>query len=106
MWMEKICHGVLQVSTDNGERIVTPSLAERIQLVWMFRNFQILPEEVLTRHERSLLDLLCSEDRMERPRRQATAPACIIGTVERHSPVPPKRAPRPAAFGKAQARTA
>lgn len=106
MWMEKIRHGVLQVSTDNGERIVTPSLTERIQLVWMFRNFQILPEEVLTRHERSLLDMLCGDERLERPRRPALASACIIGTVERHSPLPPKRAPQPSVFGKAQARTA
>ncbi len=105
MWMEKIRHGVLQVSTEAGERYVNPSLLERIQLVWMFRNFQILPEEVLTRHERALLDELCEERRLGRQRTKESGPACIIGTVERHTPLPAKKAAG-AAFGKAQARTA
>ena len=104
MWMEKIRHGVLQVSTDAGERFVTPSLSERIQLVWMFRNFQILPEEVLTRHERTLLDHLCASDRM-RARRSTEATPCVIGTVERHSPMPDKKRVQPS-FAKAHARTA
>lgn len=104
MWMEKIRHGVLQVSTDAGDRLVRPSLAERIQLVWMFRNFQILPEEVLTRHERGLLDHLCASERMQ-ARRSTEATPCVIGTVERHSPIPQKRRAEPA-LAKAHARTA
>ena len=33
MWMEKIRHGVLQISTDAGPRYVSPSFVERIQLL-------------------------------------------------------------------------
>ena len=93
MWMEKIRHGVLEVSTDQGVRYVHPGFLERVRLVWMFRNFHVLPQEVLTPHERQLVDALCSERRLVRypngangngARNGKSQPAdCLIGTLER-----------------------
>ncbi len=92
MWMEKIRHGVLEVSTDQGVRYVHPGLLERVRLVWMFRNFHVLPQEVLTPHQRRLVDVLCNEERLKRcrnggngngSREVKSAPNdCIIGTLE------------------------
>ena len=92
MWIEKIRRGVLQVSTDHGPRYVNPSLLERVQLVWMFRNFNILNPEVLTQHERGLIRVLCAERRLLSARR-AGGPErlCIIGMVEPEQAVERKR---------------
>lgn len=93
MWMEKIRHGVLEVSTDQGVRYVHPGFLERVRLVWMFRNFHVLPQEVLTAHQRLLVDALCSERRLMRCSSGANGHGagngnsqladCIIGTLER-----------------------
>lgn len=92
MWMEKIRHGVLQISTGSGPRYVTPSFVERIQLLWMFRNFHILPQQVLSRHERQLIEMLCTEERLARGRNGHTNDElCLIGTVERPIQLPPKK---------------
>ena len=65
MWMEKIRHGVLQVSSDTGTRYVSPRLIDRIRLVWTFRNFTVLPEEVLSSHEQQVVDQLCRHSKRE-----------------------------------------
>lgn len=92
MWMEKIRHGVLQISTDTGPRYVAPSFVERIQLLWMFRNFHILPQQVLSRHERQLIEMLCTEQRLARGRNGHFHDAlCVIGTVERPAQLPPRK---------------
>jgi hypothetical protein len=95
MWMEKICHGVLEVSTDQGVRYLHPGFFERVRLVWMFRNFHVLPQEVLTAHQRRLVDRMCTEQRLARHRHVPNGKGngngngkshntdCIIGTLER-----------------------
>ena len=100
MWIEKMRRGVLQVATDSGLRYVEPSFGERLQLLWTFRNFTVLSEEVLSTHERQLMSQLCDEQRMRRVN-GATVPACIIGTVERPSAAPLKKSPQ-RAFAAAQ----
>lgn len=93
MWMEKIRHGVLQISTDTGPRYVAPSFVERIQLLWMFRNFHILPQQVLSHHERELVEMLCTEERLALGRNgHSRDELCVIGTVERLAQLPPKKA--------------
>lgn len=92
MWMEKIRHGVLQISTDTGPRYVAPSFVERIQLLWMFRNFQILPQQVLSHHERQLIEMLCTEERLARGRNGHSQDVlCVIGTLERPAQLPPRK---------------
>jgi hypothetical protein len=91
MLMEKIRCGVLQVATDAGVRYVQPSFGERVQLLWTFRNFHVLSEEILTRHERHLVNQLCAEERLRRIRNGDQPPACVIGTLELHAvPIPKK----------------
>ena len=53
--IDKIRRGVLAVPTDCGVRYLQLSLTERLRLLWTFRNFPVLPEEVLHRHERALI---------------------------------------------------
>src|ERR1051326_5976654 len=99
MWMEKLRRGVLQVSTDSGLRYVEPSLTERLQLIWTFRNFtvlseevmtsSVLSEEVMTAHERHLMAHLCAVERLKQTRGLEQSP-CIIGTVERLDPIASK----------------
>jgi hypothetical protein len=93
MLMEKMRRGVLQVSTDSGVRYVQPSFSERIQLLWTFRNFNVLSEEVLNEHEKHVLDCLCSDGRLFRPHIADAMPICVIGTVELSHSLPQRKAP-------------
>src|SRR5438874_3394816 len=65
MWIDKIRHGVLQVSSDTGTRYVSPRLFDRIRLVWTFRNFTVLPEEVLSPQVQHVVDELCQHTKRE-----------------------------------------
>ena len=49
MLIEKLAAGVVQVQTPIGPRYVMPSFLQRVYLLWMFRNFPILPHAVLNR---------------------------------------------------------
>lgn len=95
MWMEKMRRGVLQVSTETGTRYVQPTFSERLRLIWTFRNFNVLSEEVLNPHEKHILDELCTNGRPFRPHIADAMPFCVIGTVERStSSLPPRKAPQ------------
>lgn len=84
MLIDKICRGVLAVETDCGVRYVQPSLLERIRLLWTFRNFRLLPEEVLHRHERALIDSLCRQGKfLVNGNGRGDLSLHSIGTVER-----------------------
>ena len=102
MWMEKMRRGVLQVSTDSGVRYVQPSFSERLQLLWTFRNFNVLSEQILNQHERHVVEELCAEDRLFRPHVADCLSVCVIGTLELDHPFPPKKAPQPAMIPGAQ----
>lgn len=92
MWMEKIRHGVLQVETRAGLRYVEPKFTERVRLLWTFRNFTVLSEQVLNPNERHLLGQLCVQDRLKLVRGSEQAPGCVIGTVENVTMIqPPKK---------------
>jgi hypothetical protein len=91
MLIEKIRRGVLQVTTDAGTHYVQPSLLEKLLLLWTFRNFRVLPEEVLTQQERQLVKELCSQRRLQESLPQdVTEPSCVIGIVDRVPPAPKK----------------
>jgi hypothetical protein len=93
--IEKLAAGVIQVQTPIGPRYVIPSFLQRVYLLWMFRNFAILPHAVLTRRQQRMIDRMCGEQRF------ASLPygiedAAVIGTVEGRPPVgvdslPPRR---------------
>ncbi|PYX33429.1 MAG: hypothetical protein DMG77_00460 [Acidobacteria bacterium] len=84
MWIEKLADGVVRVQTPIGPRYVMPSFRQRVYLIWMFRNFPILPHAVLTRRQQRLIDRLCGEQRfVSRAYSDGMDEAPVIGTVER-----------------------
>jgi hypothetical protein len=91
MLIEKIRRGVLQVTSETGTHYVEPSLLEKLLLLWTFRNFRVLPEEVLTDHERQFIGQLCERSRMQKTELGDHAdPDRVIGTVDRVPPAPRK----------------
>jgi len=98
MLIDKLAAGVVQVQTPIGPRYVVPSFLQRVYLLWMFRNFPILPHAVLSRRQQRMIDRMCSEQKfasMAYVDHMDEAP--VIGTVERRPPVsnvpPPRRPP-------------
>ena|SRR5919109_163040 len=76
MWMERIRSGVLEVHTETGPCYVRPSLRERMRLLWTFRNFRLLPREVLSERELTLVSAL-----LQRSKCQPNDEYCI-GIIE------------------------
>lgn len=96
MLIEKLAAGVVEVQTPIGPRYVMPSFLQRIYLVWMFRNFPILPHAVLSVRQQRLIDRMCSEQRFESMAYADGMEAPVIGTIERRPPpgtypLPPRR---------------
>lgn len=85
MWIDKLLDGVLEVETPIGRRFVQPNLAERAYLIWTFRNFFSLPQQVLRPWERRLVDRLWAENRFVSVRSNGTPEAPVIGRVERRA---------------------
>jgi hypothetical protein len=63
MWIEKLSSGVLRMQTPLGSRYIQPTFPQRLYLLWMFRNFKVLPFQVLNVRQRKLVDRLCAEQR-------------------------------------------
>jgi hypothetical protein len=80
MW-RKLSHGFLQIMTDTGPRYVKPSFTERLQLIWIFRNFSFLPQQVLSAREQHLLSALCSDGRLSSNGPGLGDDGELIGTV-------------------------
>jgi hypothetical protein len=96
MWMEKLCSGVLRVLTPLGPRYLDPSLLQRIYLLWIFRHFQTLPLQVLSRRQQKLIDTLWAQQRFVSLAEPDGWDAPVLGTLERRPPVqvealPPRR---------------
>lgn len=81
MLFEKLRAGVLRLKTPLGVRHVQPTFAERLYLIWVFRHFESLPPQVLSRRAQALVSELFS------PQRAGGAAyysdEVVIGTVER-----------------------
>jgi hypothetical protein len=88
MLIEKLAGGVVQVQTPIGPRCVMPSFLQRVYLLWMFRNFPILPHVVLSRRQQRLIDRLCSEQKFV-PTAYFVGmnEAPVIGTIEHRPPI-------------------
>ncbi|MGH9510830.1 MAG: hypothetical protein ACRD2U_01710 [Terriglobales bacterium] len=83
MWIEKLSGGVLRVLTPLGSRYFRPSFAQRIYLLWIFRNFQTLPAKVLTSRQTRLIDLICARQQFVTLRVDGLA---LLGTLEERPP--------------------
>jgi hypothetical protein len=97
MWIEKLSDGVVRVQTPIGPRYVMPSFMQRVYLLWMFRNFPILPHAVLSHRQQRLIDDLCAGQRFASMAfSDGLDEAPVIGTIERRpvigsEPLPPRR---------------
>lgn len=80
--LDKIRAGVLQLSTPTGTLCVKPALKERLLLLWIFRNFKILPEQVLGDREKRFIDRLRGTDREILPGSFGSDEGLVIGTVD------------------------
>ena len=85
MWMEKLSDGVLRVLTPLGPRYIKLTFWQRLYLIWIFRYFEVLPQQVLSRRQRNLIDGLCASQSFVGLRPGNGTP--IIGTVERKPPI-------------------
>ena len=98
MWIEKLADGVVRVQTPIGPRFVMPSFLQRIYLMWMFRNFEILPHAVLNKRQQRMIDRMCSEQSFASAAyANGMDEAPVIGTIERRPPISPLPPRRPSA---------
>jgi hypothetical protein len=85
MWIEKLTDGVLELDTPIGPRYVEPNLVERAYLIWTFRNFFSLPQQVLRPWERRLIDRLLRENRFVSVPAMGADDRPVIGRIERRA---------------------
>jgi hypothetical protein len=93
MWLEKLSSGVLRVLTPLGPRYLKPSFAQRLYLLWIFRNFQTLPVKVLTSRQSRLVESMCAAGRFV-SFGVGVDDAPLLGTLEQRPPIPESTAPR------------
>jgi hypothetical protein len=88
MLIEKLAGGVVKVQTPIGPRYVMPSsFLQRAYLLWMFRNFTILPHAVLSRRQQRMIDRMCGEQRFASiAYSDGMSEVPVIGTIEHRPP--------------------
>jgi len=96
MLIEKLAAGVVRVQTPLGPRYVMPSFLQRLYLLWMFRNFPILPHAVLSTRQQRMIDRMCIESVASFAFADGLDELPVIGTIEHRPPVgsqtkPPRR---------------
>jgi hypothetical protein len=87
MLIEKLVGGVVEVQTPIGPRYLMPSFLQRVYLLWMFRNFPILPHAVLNKRQQRLIDRMCGEQSFVSMAYADGTEAPVIGAIERRPPV-------------------
>jgi hypothetical protein len=91
MWLEKIFYGVLRVLTPLGPRYVKPTFTQRLYLLWLFRNFPMLPVKVLSSRQQKLIDQLCAAHGfVSLVPSHGTSDVPLLGTLEQRPPMEPQ----------------
>ena len=81
--MGKLVSGVVRVVTPLGPRYINPSFRQRILLLWIFRHFHSVPQQVLNGWQQSLINTVYAEPKFTSlPYHSAFDEATIIGTIE------------------------
>jgi hypothetical protein len=93
MWIEKLIDGVVELDTPTGRRYIQPNLLQRALLIWTFRNFFSLPQQVLHPRERRLIDCLWTENRFVSLSAAGAPDRPVIGRIERRAPAQPEVVP-------------
>jgi len=94
MWMEKLSFGVLRVLTPLGPRYLKPTFAQRLYLLWIFRNFETLPVKVLSPRQQRRIEVMCARQGFVlvlEPNGLVDTP--LLGTLEQRPPVAPASRP-------------
>lgn len=103
MWIEKLADGVLEVDTPIGPRYVQPNFKQRAYLLWIFRNFPSLPQQVLHPWERQFIDRLWSENKFVSKPAMGAPNKPVIGRIERRMSSQPEVVPIPKAVSSSTA---
>jgi hypothetical protein len=94
MWMEKVFHGVLRVLTPLGPRYLNPSFAQRLYLLWIFRNFGTLPVKVLNPRQQRRIEAMCARRGFVSVLElDGLVDTPLLGTLEQRPPIAPPRWP-------------
>src|SRR5271154_7597570 len=94
MWIEKLSQGVLRVLTPLGPRYLNPSFAQRLYLLWVFRNFETLPVKVLSPRQQRWVEAMCAHHgfvSVLEPNGLVDTP--LLGTLEQRTPGASPRRP-------------
>lgn len=102
MLISKLQAGLLCLDTPQGLRYIRPTLFQRMQLVWVFRNFKIVPINVLSQPQAELIEMLRNEGPYIQLRRDDYE-SVVLGTIEypSYAELPAKKSPQ--RFGDAVA---
>ncbi len=86
--LEKLYEGVLCILTPLGPRYLRPSFRDRVRLMWIFRHFHRLPQQVLRPGEQRFIEGLCQSNQfVSGLRLNGLEEAPVIGTLEHRVPV-------------------
>jgi hypothetical protein len=94
MWLEKLSWGVLRVLTPLGPRYVNPTFAQRLYLLWIFRNFHTLPVKVLSARQQKWIDGMCAmHGFVSLMELNGFAETPLLGTLEQRPAMEPQSLP-------------
>lgn len=82
---------LLELRTESGTLYVCPSKWQRLRLLWTFRHFHVLPQQVLSRRDQHLIEKL-SRSAVISPS-QPVPRSAVLGVVEKPRVKPPVAAP-------------
>ena len=94
MWIYRLTDGLLRLLTPLGPSYIRPTFKQRLYMLWIFRNFQVLPMQVLSARQRRLVDELCARQNFVSPVSADGVEAPLLGTFERRPPIEEERPPR------------
>jgi hypothetical protein len=95
MWLDKLSWGVLRVLTPLGPRYVKPFFAQRLYLLWLFRNFDTLPLKVLSSRQQRWVDGLCAmHGFVSLIELNGFPDVPVLGTLEQRPPMEAQALPR------------
>jgi hypothetical protein len=95
MLISKLRSGILCMESPLGDRHIRPKFLQRLQLMWLFRHFRIVPVTVLNRAQTELTETLRAEGQFVHADTE-TLDMFLLGTIEyakRTVELPEKKAP-------------
>ena len=82
MAIDKLSVGMLRVLTPLGPRYLNPTFSQRLYLMWLFRNFPVLPVKVLNARQLRWIDAICVEHQFLAFPPNRLGDIVLLGTLE------------------------